>query len=723
MRFEDPAMEADFHSFSAGMQRWPLILVGCALALQLILTALRFTQVLVVVQPVYWLVYLPLGVAVVHFAAAMALRAHPRLLGRFSRPPHELLLGCLLSMSAAILATAVVMIRAAHEPLLLVETQCVVPLLIFMHLMLLCVPWSTALAVGCGAAVLLVWITLALVYTVPALETFSAADRDTVMRLAFTICGVLWASGSLAASSIFFERERRSEYLGRLRALSERREAAANEAEAEAKSKAVSHISHELRTPLNSIVLCAELLKGTALDNTQQRYMDNIVAAGQQLLSLVNDILDYAKLQAGELVLKSAPIVVKVHGVGGGAMGNGLTAEAGLDRVVAGDGVPAGQRQGPGAVLLVRRACAGHHLWRLPPLVAGSHQPPHQWNQVHRPRFGWPFASADRLTAPLPGAVFVDVEVDQARLRFTVGDTGIGIAEADLGLVFQRFKQLDAGPTRRLQSGTGLGLAICKELVTLMGGEIGVRSREGEGSRFWFTVPLPTVSTAALAVAQAAAAEDAEPLARKQKLLVLVLYTNVLFDQQLRSLLHVRPRCCEMGEAAGRSLLASQASHHASALFPTCEEELATMFASVSARPDVVLVEGGMQDAETLLRVARVLRVTYGPCTRLVLCTWPTGPPTFPLSALSLSPISRQTHSVCLRAIISMRCCTRYAAFPGRPPCSHCASSRFVARRSRRCSTTWPWIKRCPPLRAPPATRTRRTRTHARVAPRRSRNW
>ena len=235
---------------------------------------------------------------------------------------------------------------------------------------------------------------------------------------------------------------------------------AMNEADSanKAKSLFLSNISHEIRTPLNGILATTELLGKTTLDGKQKRYLDIVHNSGELLFNLLNDVLDISKIEMHKLELHIGPF--NLH----------ETISLAMDLFIS-----AARKKG---IEMDTFISSDLPLW-----VYGDR---HRLTQILTNLIG----NAVKYTEK--GHISISAsKTELGEIYIEVSDTGIGIPSESLDKIFDRFSQAHAMPTI---TGTGLGLAICKSLVEMMGGEVGVRSVEREGSTFWLKVPLREAS-------------------------------------------------------------------------------------------------------------------------------------------------------------------------------------------------------------------------------------
>ncbi|MBI5575483.1 MAG: response regulator, partial [Deltaproteobacteria bacterium] len=227
-----------------------------------------------------------------------------------------------------------------------------------------------------------------------------------------------------------------------------------------AKSRFVANMSHEMRTPLNGILGTVELFSGTRLDPEQQEYVKTVKASAAALLSLVNDVLDFSKIEEGKVSIQ--PEEMDLHAfikTTASIVARQVKAKGLAFRVMVSSSVP-----------FLVTGDLGRIRQVLTNLLSNATK----------------FTERGEVTLRV---LKVAEDENTVTVRFEVADTGIGMTREAKGLIFERFTQADDSITRKF-GGTGLGTTISKELVELMGGKIGVESESGKGSTFWFTIAL-----------------------------------------------------------------------------------------------------------------------------------------------------------------------------------------------------------------------------------------
>ena len=338
--------------------------------------------------------------------------------------------------------------------------------------------WALYAVSGVGVLIFTVWLLSFLQrrekVRLEKLVALRTGELNTTnLQLGRQIQETLEKSTALAASEERFRQlnadleqrvaERTAELGKANREMQEAKEAA--EAADRAKSAFLANMSHELRTPMNGVVGMGHLLLGTALDLEQREFVDTLIHSSESLLTILNDVLDYSKIEAGLMTLESIDFDLEEQ----------------LDRALA---LQAETAHKKGLELTLDLATG------LPSSVCGD---PVRLRQIVLNLL----SNALKFTAK--GVVLLRVTPagrtpEGVRLRFEVRDTGIGIDPEVQKNLFQRFVQADSSTTRKF-GGTGLGLAICRRLVQMMGGDIGVTSTPHLGSTFWFEIEFGTAAT------------------------------------------------------------------------------------------------------------------------------------------------------------------------------------------------------------------------------------
>lgn len=350
--------------------------------------------------------------------------------------------------------------------------------------------------------------------------------------------------------------------LATIRDITERKQAevvmkAKNKAEAatEAKNSFLANMSHEVRTPMNAVLGMSQILMDSKLSKEQHDYAKAIHTSGNALLDIINDILDFSKIEAGKLDIEPVPVD--------------------LTMVVS------------GVVELLRIKCEEKDVQLNMQYATDTPQflivDPGRLRQILLNFVD----NAVKFTEQ--GHVLLEIDClqqneEQAELRFTVTDTGIGIAEDAKASLFDSFSQADPSTTRKY-GGTGLGLAISKKLVEQMGGKLSFESTLGEGSRFWFTLNLLRAAESDIEPPSSADFESQQALEIRggDNILRVLLVEDDLFNQKVGRVFLEKSGCQVDVVANGQEAVQMQGQFPYDIVFMDCQMPVMDGFQATAA--------------------------------------------------------------------------------------------------------------------------------------------